>query len=129
VLRRISRAHRDDTLTPSFIRLAFDVKSQDVDGLSVFLERPDQANPGLLDAGGRKPGSYYVVRFSVGELGTRLGLHVVPTFHLDSIPGHCSIPELSATCLQADPAAVKSLQLELCRMADEPGRIALAPTT
>ena len=126
VLRRIHKNDFDPRRQPPFLRGAFNPGSQDSDGLSVYVEGEKGTTPESLAAGGRKPGEYYVVRFTTSELAA-IGVSVVATPELDpDTPGHCSLPELSAACKASTPEAVKELQVRLTELAAD--RIVVTPT-
>lgn len=126
VLRRIHKGQFNPSHQPPFERGAFNPTAGDADGISVYLEGPNGSTPDQLAACGRKPGEYYVVRFTVDEL-VALGIDVLPTPALDPVnAGHCSLPALSVGCKQADPNKVKDLQVQLVVLAAD--RIVLSPT-
>jgi hypothetical protein len=126
VLRRIHKNDFDPNRRPPFLRGAFNPSTVDTDGLSVYVETAGGCTPELLASGGRKPGEYFIVRFGVSEL-VELGLSVVSTPHLDeSMPGHCSIPELSVAQKAEQPQRTKEIQLRLTEIASQ--RIVLRPT-
>jgi hypothetical protein len=126
VLRRIHKNDFDPQRRPPFLRGAINPGPADSDGLSVYQEREGGCTPERLAAAGRKPGEYFIVRFTAQEF-LELGLRIEPTPHLDSeLPGHCSIPELSSTRKAEQPDRVKELQVRLTELAAT--RIVLSPS-
>jgi len=107
------------------MRGAFNPGPADTDGLSVYLEGHLGCTEAELAASGRKPGEYFIVRFTVAELHA-LGISVLSTPELDpDLPGHCSVPELSVSRKDQEPQMVKELQMRLTSLSAT--RIVLAP--
>ena len=126
VLRRVHRNQFDPARDPPIMRGAFNPGPDDTDGLSVYLEGDGGCTAEQLSQSGRKPGEYYIVRFSIAEL-LALGISVRSTPQFDpDLPGHCSLPELSVEFKQQKPENVREMQKSLLILAT--GRIVLSPT-
>lgn len=125
VFRRIHKSQYDPGRQPPFLRGAFNPAPADTDGLSCYLEGSNGCTAEQIERSGRKPGEYFVVRFSIAELGS-LGLSIKATPELDpELPGHCSVPELSTSQKDLEPQRVKEQQVKLAELAA--GRIVIAP--
>jgi len=125
VLRRVPKSQYDPSRDPPIMRGAFNPGPADTDGLSVYLEGHLGCTEAELAASGRKPGEYFIVRFTVAELHA-LGISVLSTPELDpDLPGHCSVPELSVSRKDQEPQMVKELQMRLTSLSAT--RIVLAP--
>jgi len=118
VLRRIHKNNYKPQQNPPVLRVAFEPKDEDHDGLSfhrrLFVSAED------LGFSGRKPGEYYVASFSVAILrGPDYQLTINPAPHPDPTEprGHCVIPQLSIDHLEADAEKSKSIQRKLAKLA------------
>lgn len=115
VLRRIHRDHYKTSLPDPVLRMAFEPRRGENDGLSVYRER--WVTPAQVAASGRTPGAYYVTRLAVRDL-RKLNLTVVPAPRSE-LPGHAVIPELSWEAQQKDKKRSKQLQIELAKLAGQ----------
>jgi hypothetical protein len=98
---------------------SFGLFDHDTDGLSVYLERPDQASTERLLASKPKRHEFFVARIPVGVLRQTLGLRVEYTGHLDpNTPGHCSLPDITFPMSQneATEAQVRERQHQLAHL-------------
>jgi hypothetical protein len=116
VLRRIHKNHVDPGPPLAIGLAAFRPTPEDTAGLSVY--RGKHASPADVDAGGRKPGEYYVARLSVRQL-RHLGLSVIEDEQPQGPAGHALIPELSLSAYQQDKQKARELQIQLAELAGQ----------
>jgi hypothetical protein len=114
VLRRIHKNHVDPGPPLTVGLAAFRPTLEDTAGLSVY--RAEYVSPADVDAGGRKPGEYYVARLSVHQL-RHLSLSVIEDEQLEGPVGHALIPELRLSAYQQDKQKSRELQLRLAELA------------
>jgi hypothetical protein len=115
VYRRV-HPHFFDASQPIPVKaLAFRPSEDDRTGLSVWralCAGPKETLPPDPD----KAKAYYVVRLAIQDLA-RLGLTVQPEPLPGGPPGHCVIPELSRPAYEAQKEQVKSILVDLAKLA------------
>jgi hypothetical protein len=114
VLRRIHRNDFNPNLPIPIQRWAFQPKTEDTDGLSVYWEKMISAAD--VAAGGRSPGAYYVSRLAVSDLHA-LNLSIV--LAAGDLPGHAVIREMTRAAYEADKPGSKDLQQKLAVLASQ----------
>jgi hypothetical protein len=118
ILRKIHKNNYKPGKDPPVVRVAFEPKDEDHDGLSFYREH--FANAERVSFSGRKRGEYYIARFSVSLLrgpDYQFTIDPAPIPDLREPRGHCVIREMSIEQLLVDEGKSKSLQRRLSRIA------------
>jgi hypothetical protein len=116
ILRRIHKSHYDSEQPLPVLPAGFRPSKSDGTGLSVFRERYISA--AAVAAAGRSLGEYYVARLEVRAL-FQWNLSVIPDENPGTLPGHALIPELCLSAYQHNKQRLRSICLELARLASQ----------
>jgi hypothetical protein len=120
ILRMIHKNNYKVGRNPPVVRVAFEPKDEDHDGLSFYREHFVTAEK--IAYSGRRPGEYYIAQFSVGFLrgpAYRFTIDPAPIADKKQPRGHCVIPEMSIEQLLLNEAKSKSLQNRLAKLASD----------
>ena len=112
VYRRILRQYYDSELGVD--RLGFSPSSKDHDGLSFFRSQFVGAEDVARDKHGNL-GRYYVALLNVAEI-RKMALSLNPA-PVDTLPGHCLMPEIYKGMDRKSKEQAIEKQLELARLA------------
>lgn len=120
LLRIITKGWYRANKSIPFGRVSFEPNENDTDGISLFRRR--WVSPQLLDASRRKPGTYYIVQFTLKEI-LSLGLTIRRT--MGELAGHVVIPEL---CLQPWKGNPKAAEWAFHLTQQAADRVVLSPS-
>ena len=118
ILRRIHKNNYFPSKPIPVVRTAFEPKAEDHDGGS--FNREEFVSAEELAYKGRKPGEYYIARFSIATLRSEewlLTIEPLPENDSEEPRGHCVIRELSIERHEADEERSVRLQRRLAELA------------